>query len=318
MSTTPPGTTVVLEEPVSAPDGKPVGTAATRAWTAPPAMRRTVARLVQLIGLVNAALSALPGGHRFPALADLMPTAGMVTARATTGVVGVLLIYLGAGLRRGKHRAWQLALALSGLSAVLHLAKGGAAAAASAVAISALLIVNRDQFRAAGDPRNRWRALHAAALFLAAGFVLGFAEIAVRQNRLIGDPGVWRWAEHAGLGLFGVTGPIRFQYPIGGAIVGTTTGAFGAVACAIMVLLLLRSGSGPAGPDPAGDARMRDLLDGHGDGDSLGYFALRHDKRTVWAPSGKAAVAYRVINGVSLASGDPLGLPSEWPQAIAL
>jgi len=317
MSTTAPGNAAVLEQRVSAPDDEQAGTAAPRAWSPPPAMRRTVARLVQFIGLVNAALAVLPGWHhRFPALADLMPTAGMVTARAATGVVGVLLIYLGAGLRLGKYRAWQLALALSGLSAVLHLAKGSLAPAGFAVAIGAVLIVTREQFTATGDPRNRWRAARAAALFLGAGFVLGFAEIAVRENKLIGDPGVLQWAEHAGLGLVGLDGPIRFQYPIGGAMVAATTGAFGALALATVVLVLLRSHAGPARPDPADDARMRNLLDRHGDGDSLGYFALRHDKQAVWAPSGKAAVVYRVINGVSLASGDPVGLPSEWPQAI--
>ena len=319
MSTTRPGNGAVLEERVSAPDDEKAGTAAPRAWTAPPAMRRTVARLVQFIGLVNAALSVLPGWHhQFPALADLMPTAGVVTARAATGVVGVLLIYLGAGLRRGKHRAWQLAVALSGLSALLQLAKGGVAPAGFAVAIGALLVSRRDQFTAIGDPRSRWRAVRAAALFLAAGFVLGFAEIAVRANKLAGDPGVWQWARHAALGLIGVDGPIRFESPIGGAVVAATTGAFGGLACVTVVLLLLRPNRGPARPGPADDARMRDLLDRYGSGDSLGYFALRDDKQAIWAPSGKAAVVYRVINGVSLASGDPVGLPSEWPQAIGV
>ena len=317
MSTPRPGSGAVLERRVPAPDDKRAETVAPTAWSAPPAMRRTVARLVQFIGLVSAALSVLPGRHhQLPALADLMPTAGVVTARTAAGVVGVLLIYLGAGLRSGKHRAWQLALALSGLSAALHLAKGGIVTAGFAVAIGALLVLTRNHFTAAGDPRNRWRAVRAAALFLAAGFVLGFAEIAVRANKLIGDPGVWQWAKHAGLGLIGVDGPIRFQSPTGGAVVAATTGAFGVLACVTVILLLLRPYPGPARPDPADRARMRDLLDRYGAGDSLGYFALRDDKQTIWAPSGKAAVVYRVINGVSLASGDPIGLPSQWPQAI--
>ena len=62
---------------------------------------------------------------------------------------------------------------------------------------------------------------------------------------------------------------------------------------------------------------MRALLDGpHGGRDSLGYFALRRDKSVVWSPSGKAAIAYRVLSGVLLASGDPLGDPEAWPGAI--
>ncbi|MEL3946743.1 phosphatidylglycerol lysyltransferase domain-containing protein [Streptomyces sp. LNU-CPARS28] len=41
----------------------------------------------------------------------------------------------------------------------------------------------------------------------------------------------------------------------------------------------------------------------------MGYFALRRDKAAVFSPSGKAAVTYRVVNGVSLAPGDPVRAP---------
>jgi lysyl-tRNA synthetase class 2 len=36
----------------------------------------------------------------------------------------------------------------------------------------------------------------------------------------------------------------------------------------------------------------------------------------MWSPSHKAAVTYRVVNGVSLASADPIGDPEAWPPAI--
>jgi lysyl-tRNA synthetase class 2 len=62
---------------------------------------------------------------------------------------------------------------------------------------------------------------------------------------------------------------------------------------------------------------MRDLLATHGAADSLGYFALRRDKSVVWSPSGKSCIAYRVLSGVMLASGDPLGDSEAWPGAIA-
>ncbi|MCW7991227.1 membrane protein, partial [Streptomyces platensis subsp. clarensis] len=62
--------------------------------------------------------------------------------------------------------------------------------------------------------------------------------------------------------------------------------------------------------------RLRALLDKQGDRDSLGYFALRREKSVIWSPSEKAAIAYRVVGGVSLASGDPIGDPEAWPGAI--
>jgi lysyl-tRNA synthetase class 2 len=67
---------------------------------------------------------------------------------------------------------------------------------------------------------------------------------------------------------------------------------------------------------PDDEQRMRGLLARYGEQDSLGYFALRRDKAVVWSPSGKACVAYRVVSGVMLASGDPLGDPEAWPGAI--
>jgi lysyl-tRNA synthetase, class II len=79
---------------------------------------------------------------------------------------------------------------------------------------------------------------------------------------------------------------------------------------------LFRSPKGKEYLDAADEARLRALLERHGDRDSLGYFALRRDKSVVFSPSGKAAVTYRVLGGVSLASGDPIGDVEAWPGAI--
>ncbi|GIF13839.1 phosphatidylglycerol lysyltransferase domain-containing protein [Actinoplanes teichomyceticus] len=291
--------------------------AAPPRWVRPPSARRVVARLVQFTGAAGAVFSVLPPRHHHVSmLAGMVPTAGLVTARAAAALVGVLLVYLGAGLRRGKRRAWQLALVLSLVSVALHVVKGGLVPTVFAGGIAALLVAERDEFTAAGERRNRWRAARACVTFLGSGFVLGFAEIAVRVNRLDRPAGVLGWAEHAALGLIGVSGPVHFRSPLGALTVSLTTGAFGLLAFASGAVLLLRPCTG-ARPGAGDDQdRLRAVLDRHGAADSLGYFALRTDKQLVWAPSGRAAVAYRVVNGVSLASGDPLGLPSEWPRAI--
>src|SRR5262249_61681478 len=41
--------------------------------------------------------------------------------------------------------------------------------------------------------------------------------------------------------------------------------------------------------------------------DSLAYFALRRDKRFLFSPSRRTFLAYRVVNGSALVSGDPIG-----------
>jgi lysyl-tRNA synthetase, class II len=84
----------------------------------------------------------------------------------------------------------------------------------------------------------------------------------------------------------------------------------------VTVFLALRA------PEPKARLRaddeecVRALLDRHGSRDSLGYFALRRDKAVVFSETGKSAVSYRVVSGVMLASGDPIGDPEAWPGAI--
>jgi lysyl-tRNA synthetase, class II len=284
----------------------------------PPLSRTAIARLVQLAGAFDVVTSLLPPRHgRMAALTEFMPAAGILSARAATAAAGLLLIYLGAGLRRGKRRAWQVAVALAGVGVVLHLVKGldFDAAAVSGVLL-VMLIVVRSEFQAVADPRNRWRALSALAGFATAGFLLGFVEIAVRMNRLEGHPGWWSWAQESALGLVGISGPLRFAYPLGAEAVSLTTGAFGLLSVCVAIVLLLRPAHRLPERTDEDDETLRELLERYGGGDSLGYFALRADKALIWAPSRRATIAYRVINGVSLASGDPIGAEAAWPDAI--
>jgi lysyl-tRNA synthetase class 2 len=64
------------------------------------------------------------------------------------------------------------------------------------------------------------------------------------------------------------------------------------------------------------ELHVRQLLAEYGEDDSLGYFSTRRDKSVVFAPSGRAAVTYRVLAGTSVASADPIGDPEAWPEAV--
>jgi lysyl-tRNA synthetase class 2 len=293
---------------------------AAAAWRArPPLSRRAVSRIVQVAGLFDAITAVLPPRHgRMVHLMHLVPTAGILSAHAATAVVGLTLVYLGAGLRRGKHRAWLIAVVLAALSVVLHVLKGlDLGAAGLSALLLVMLIVVRGRFHALPGPPNRWRALQAFAGLAGAGFLLGFIEVAIRANRLVGHPGVVHWAQEAALGLIGLDGPVRFQFKLGGDLVSYTTGASGLLAVVVAVVVLLRPGERRPQRTEDDERALRALLERYGSADSLGYFALRTDKSLMWAPNGKAVVAYRVVNGVSLASGDPIGPESAWPEAIA-
>ncbi|MEV6009596.1 phosphatidylglycerol lysyltransferase domain-containing protein [Streptomyces sp. NPDC051976] len=100
------------------------------------------------------------------------------------------------------------------------------------------------------------------------------------------------------------------------ALAGGGINLAGLVLLLAVLYALFRSPRGQELQDRADEDRLRALLERHGARDSLGYFALRRDKSVVFSPSGKAAIAYRVVGGVALASGDPIGDVEAWPGAI--
>ncbi|MGD1241716.1 bifunctional lysylphosphatidylglycerol synthetase/lysine--tRNA ligase LysX [Mycobacterium seoulense] len=93
-------------------------------------------------------------------------------------------------------------------------------------------------------------------------------------------------------------------------------GLFGALALILATIVLFQSQRAENALTGEDESAIRGLLELYGKNDSLGYFATRRDKSVVFAQSGRAAITYRVEVGVCLASGDPIGDPRAWPQAI--
>ena len=93
-------------------------------------------------------------------------------------------------------------------------------------------------------------------------------------------------------------------------------GLFGALALIAATIVLFQSQRADNALTGEDESAIRGLLELWGKNDSLGYFATRRDKSVVFAHSGRAAITYRVEVGVCLASGDPVGDPRAWPQAI--
>ncbi len=82
------------------------------------------------------------------------------------------------------------------------------------------------------------------------------------------------------------------------------------------VLVFLRTGHDPHSWSGDQELALRRLIRDGGEDDSLAYFSTRRDKEALFASDGSAAVTYRVLNGVCLASGDPVGEQSGWRPAI--
>jgi lysyl-tRNA synthetase class 2 len=271
------------------------------------------------LGLVDIVTALAPErAGRLRDLTKVVPLGVAQSASAVTLVAGILLVLLGQGLRRRKRRAWRGALALSVITMVSHVIKGLDVEEASVtLVLMVLLILLSDQFYAAGDPRTRWRAPVVFVAMLAASFVLGYLLLVFRHDSVIGHPSVGGRLKEVAEGLVGLSGPIRFRDDGTADLVFAVLLSLGAATVLVTAYLILRSPEPVAALSDADDERLRELLSGQGERDSLGYFALRRDKAAIFSASGKAAVSYRVVSGVMLASGDPIGDPEAWPGAIA-
>jgi len=277
-----------------------------------------LAALTALFGLLTLVSALMPAQRdRVHELSLLIPDPASATATAVAAAAGVLLLQLARGLRRRKRRAWRAAVAVLGLLVAAHVLKGlDVEEATLSLALLIVLVGARAEFQAKGDPTTRVLALQAAVVLPLVGLVSGMVLVTLYNQRLVGDPSIWQQVRHVALGLVGVRGPLRFTGERVSAIITGTLLAFGLLTALVVTYLILRPPEPRAVLTDSDERRLRVLLNGHGCRDSLGYFALRRDKSVVWSPSGKAAICYRVVAGVALASGDPLGDPEAWPGAI--
>jgi lysyl-tRNA synthetase class 2 len=278
-----------------------------------------VSRIVFVVGAVSLLSAYLPGiAARTRLVNEVVPDS--FPAAATTGgaAIGVVLIVLSRGLRRGKARAWTVALLLTSLAAAIHLLRGlQVEQAALCLLLDVQLLAARRSFTARPDPLSLRRVVSVLVLGPPLAVALGWLWLTLdRDGQVPGTTAAQRLA-HAALGLLGIPGPVDFTSAGSQAVA-----AVGLVVLGVSVLLLaiVTTMAPPGGPHrltAEEEARLRGLLDEWGWVDSLGYFATRDDRAVVFSPTGRSAVSYRVIGGVSFSAGDPLGHPDDWPQAVA-
>ncbi|PBC63935.1 hypothetical protein BKI49_09495 [Streptomyces sp. Tue6028] len=241
---------------------------------------------------------------------------------------GVFTMFLAITMRRRKRAAWILNLVLGGLFLLLfavamafpeirRYAQNWVSLTLTAAFVGSL-VVGRREFYAKGDRSNPKLAAAVAVGGLLAASLLATLLVTVTNQAHDAYRSTFldRW-RYGTLRLVSVAADDS-HYP-GIAIPNWVNVTINVLSTLLLLAVLYAAFRSRRAVDPItedDEKRLRALLDRNGDRDSLGYFALRREKSVVWSPTGKAAVAYRVVGGVSLASGDPLGDPEAWPGAI--
>ncbi|MFJ3922847.1 phosphatidylglycerol lysyltransferase domain-containing protein [Streptomyces sp. NPDC090022] len=274
---------------------------------------------VTIVGLLDLAAGIFPRFRysRIHAAAEVIPGSTRPMAAAVTICAGVLLLLLAHGLKRRKRRAWRAAVFLLPVGAVAQFAyRHSYIGVVIAAVLLAVLLRHQGEFKALPDPRSRWKALANFVLMGAGSIGLGLIIVNAHPNKVVGNPGLYEQIAHVIYGLFGIEGPVAYSGGRADWIVGYSLGSLGMLTALTTIYLAFRPEHPAARLTEDDETKLRELLAKHGARDSLGHFALRRDKAVVFSPSGKAAVTYRVVSGVMLASGDPIGDVEAWPGAI--
>ncbi len=285
-----------------------------------------------IIGIGYIVEGLLPGLYhrRLRGLSDLAPGTLVNLTRTTDVIIGLLLLMLSHGLRRRKRRAWAAVMALLAVGLVIHAGVGiilhhfrpviplpqlHPVEAAFSAALLIALYCYRRQFYAVGDRRSRWRALWVLCYLVVADLAIGLIALSVIRG-LTANYTLSQRIYSVIMNMVGFSGPVRFISEERADHFGFLMGGLGLFTLLATLFMFLRPAEPASRLGPADAERIRQLLERHGDQDSLGYFTLRDDKSIIWSPTGKACIGYRVLSGVMLASGDPIGDPEAWPGAI--
>ncbi len=180
-------------------------------------------------------------------------------------------------------------------------------------AVLGVLAAAHDEFFAPTRRGSFRKALLTLGSLLAVSFAAGYALVTLFPGTLNAKYHL-RWALEKALGGVVTLDFSRTGWPP--SWVNFVIGLLSAVAVLVAFAVLFRSQRARAELPADSEARVRELLAAYGSRDSLGYFATRRDRAVIFSPSGKAAVSYRVVAGVCLAGGDPIGDVEAWAPAI--
>ncbi len=251
----------------------------------PPSAQRVLAWAAALVGAIGLVSALTPEmANRVDIVQGVLPPGWPEAARVLTVACGIGLIWLSRSLARRRRRAWQLAVAVVLASAVAHLAKGlDFEEATISLLLLAALVRWRRRFDVPGDPASVRPLLGLGAALAGIAAVVGGAEL-------------------RGIDLSARTDD---------ALLGL------GVALALFALYFWLRPFGYAVAQTVGERRAaRDLVEAYGC-DSLAFFALRRDKSYLFSPSRRAFLAYRVVGGTALVSGDPVGDEAEIDALLA-
>jgi lysylphosphatidylglycerol synthetase-like protein (DUF2156 family) len=236
------------------------------------------------VGLVGIASALTPEfANRSDLVRGLLPPGVPGAARVLALAFGLGLVWLSRLLAHRRRRAWHLALALVVGISLAHLAKGlDFEEATLGLLLLLALIRYRSRFDVPGDPASV-RPLLATGLAVAA-----LAALAVALELRGVEGGRWDDIVAAVAIVLGTRALYLWMRPISERV-----------------------------RQSAEERRLVHELVRRDGRDSLAFFALRLDKSYFFSPTRRSVLAYKVVSGIALVSGGPVGAADEFADLLA-
>ena len=276
---------------------------------------RMLSWLVAASGLIGIASAVIPRPGAALSFVESLGPGFAPAARALLVPAGILLLIVSRGLARHSRRAWRVAVALLGLSAVLHLLRGPDYAAAIVTGLTAVaLVARRQDFPNRGDPAAELSALVRLTSMLALAVVYSVTVICL-YRMVAGLPfSAGSVALDTARALVGLP-PRGSQY-----LPGDFSQWFPPSVLSITALGIIWAAEVWVRPwrerlfADAGSGERAAAIVRQWGSDTLAPFALRSDKQ--WFFTGQSLVAYHVVRGIAVVSGDPVGPVEEAGPAL--
>lgn len=273
--------------------------------------RRRIARFLGLVvviaGAINILSAVTPSLRERASLID-STIAGSLTdlAAGATALIGIALVLVGRGLMRRRRASFLIAVALLVISVATHLVKGlDVEESIVMLAVAVVLVRSRGIFSEQVPRVRATSVLRWAPRILAITFVYGLVGLTLRRASITPDLTPWLAIREVTARIVGLPGPLTVSGSFGVWFQGSLT-VLGVLSIVSIVILALAPVADRFVVHEEDREKVRRLVQQSGGG-TLDPFALRRDKRYVFSGDHRSAVAYRYINGVGLAAGDPVG-----------
>lgn len=274
--------------------------------------------LLGVLGVIDLSSALIPPlRRRVHIVTEVLSPFYTHVAGVATAIAGVLLVVLARGVRRRRRTAWWAATLLLAGTVLLHLAKGlDVEESALSVGLMVLMLVGHRQFTAKDTPRSTRHTLTVALAAFGTAVALGTALQTIFHRGQAPDTTLVDRMLNAVSGLVGLTTFVRYENDQVAGRWQASLLMIGVAAVISVLVVALRPMDGPHPMLPEEESELRALLARNKRSGSLDYFALRRDRSVIFSASRTCAISYRVVGGVSLAGGDPIGEPGLFGEAI--